>query len=55
MFDMDKSGVLSREDLHLAFSKFGRSISDEEIDDIMRQFDKDHSESLDFAEFMQLI
>jgi Ca2+-binding EF-hand superfamily protein len=34
-----------------AFSKFGKRITDEEIDEIMRAHDKDKNKMIDFNEF----
>lgn len=52
---MDNSGFIDRANLKLAFSKYGRLITDEEIDNIMKMHDKKHTDVIDFTEFKTMI
>lgn len=54
-FDVDNTGGISRENLKLAFSKYGRLITDQEIDDIMKMHDKKHTDFIDFQEFKVMV
>jgi Ca2+-binding EF-hand superfamily protein len=38
-----------------AFSKFGREITDEEIEEIMKAHDKDKDQQIDLNEFKQMM
>jgi hypothetical protein len=39
-FDMENRGYINEKDLKLAFSKFGREITDEELQEIMAKHSK---------------
>lgn len=41
-FDVDNTGMITRENLKMAFSKYGRDITKEEIDNIMKEHDKNN-------------
>jgi len=38
-----------------AFSKFGRNITDQEIQEIMKQHDKDKDQQIDLPEFKMMM
>jgi Ca2+-binding EF-hand superfamily protein len=50
-FDMDNDQKLSSDDLILAFTKFGRDITNEELAEIMKKHDKDKVGGIDYNEF----
>jgi calcium-dependent protein kinase len=54
-FDVDNTGFISRDNLKLAFSKYGRLITNEEIDNIMKEHDKKHTDAIDFQEFKTMV
>ena len=53
--DVDNTGQITRENLKLAFTKYGREISDKEIDNILKMHDKKHTNAIDFQEFKMMI
>lgn len=54
-FDLDNTGRITADNLKDAFTKFGRKISDEEINTIMKEHDIDNEGTLDLEEFSQMI
>jgi Ca2+-binding EF-hand superfamily protein len=50
-FDIDNRGQISRDNLKVAFSKFGKNVSEEEIDEIMKIHDSDGGGTVDLEEF----
>lgn len=46
-FDMDNHGFIGENDLKLAFSKYGREITDEELKEIMEKHSKNGKIYLD--------
>lgn len=53
--DVDNSGFITRENIKLAFSKYGREITDKEIDLILKKHDTKHNNVIDFEEFKAMI
>lgn len=53
--DIDNTGKITRSNLKIAFTKYGRVISDEEIDNILVKHDKQHDQAINFDEFKQMI
>ena len=43
-FDIDNTGFVSRENMRVAFSKYGRAISEREIQNIMDKHDLDKND-----------
>lgn len=39
----------------MAFTKYGREITDKEIDNILKMHDKKHTNAIDFQEFKMMI
>ena len=54
-FDVDNTGYISRENLKIAFSKFGREITDEDMDEAMKKHDKKKNDQIDFQEFKDML
>ena len=52
-FDMDNHGFIGESDLKLAFSKYGREITDEELKEIMDKHSKNGKIYLD--EFQKMM
>ena len=54
-FDIDNTGEITRENLKVAFSKFGRDLSDDEIKHIMKAHDLDKGNTICFEEFEHML
>ena len=50
-FDVDNTGEITDVNLQDSFTKFGMTITDEEIKEIMQAHDDDGGMSIDFDEF----
>ena len=50
-FDVDNQGQISKENLKVAFSKFGKNVTEEELDEIMKIHDLDGGGTVDLEEF----
>ena len=50
-FDLDDTGFITINNLKDSFSKFGRDLTDHEIEQIMAAHDTDKDRSIDFQEF----
>ena len=50
-FDIDGSGEITKDNIKKAFSKFGREISNREIDEIMNAHDEDDGKTISIEEF----
>ncbi|KAK4697178.1 hypothetical protein P7C71_g857, partial [Lecanoromycetidae sp. Uapishka_2] len=55
VFDRDGSGTINIEELKEVMKSIGESLTDEEIEDMMREADKDGNGTIDYDEFMQLM
>lgn len=56
VFDKDKSGFLSPDELRAVLKQLGGdTMSDKEIDDIMREADTDGDGNISFAEFKNIM
>lgn len=53
-FDVDNDGCLVKDELRLLIDSLGLCVSDEYLDTALRNFDVDHSGSIEFAEFEKL-
>ena len=53
-FDIDNTGQISKENIKTAFTKFGKEVTDEEIDEIMREHDTSKGNSITQAEFVAM-
>ena len=54
-FDVDNTGYISKENMKVAFSKYGREITDDEIINVLKQHDKAQNDRIDFTEFKQML
>lgn len=54
-FDIDNSGKITKANLKQAFSKYGREISDKDIDDILQKHDIAGDQAISFEEFKIMI
>lgn len=54
-FDMDGSGEITKQDLKLAFTKFGKKLSNQEMDDLMAAHDEDKDGTISFEEFKKMM
>lgn len=54
-FDVDRSGFITPENLRIAFSKYSRDITEDEIGAIMAKHDESGEGSINFREFRQLL
>tara|TARA_B110000305_G_C19026905_1_gene441921 strand:- start:193 stop:477 length:285 start_codon:yes stop_codon:yes gene_type:complete len=50
-FDTDSSGIITRENIAFAMSKIGHEITEEELDEVMKEHDLDHNGEIDYEEF----
>ncbi|KAL9058245.1 MAG: hypothetical protein Q9162_001844 [Coniocarpon cinnabarinum] len=55
VFDKDGSGTLSKAEVREVMRSLGENITEEELDEMMREVDLDKSGTIDFKEFMQLM
>ena len=54
LFDTDGSGGIEKFELKAAITKCGRSVTDEEISEIMERVDTDHDEKITLIEFEEI-
>ena len=54
-FDVDNTGYISRDNMKVAFSKYGREITDDDIANILRQHDLAGNDRIDFSEFKTML
>ena len=54
-FDIDDTGFISESNLREAFEHYGISISNSEIEDIIRKHGKKTTDKIDFQEFKELL
>ncbi|CAK8534250.1 unnamed protein product [Lathyrus sativus] len=55
LYDRDKNGLISTEELHLALDRLGMKCSVEECRDMINSVDSDGDGSVDFDEFKQMM
>ena len=55
LFDKNGDNVISTSELATVMRSLGQSPTEAEMKQIIAEFDKDHSGTLDFAEFLQLM
>ena len=54
-FDVDNSGAISVENMRQTFSKFGKEITQSEIEEVLAKHDKNEQKSINFEEFKAMI
>ncbi|KAK5078157.1 Mitochondrial group I intron splicing factor ccm1 [Lithohypha guttulata] len=55
VFDKDGSGTISAKELRAVMKSLGEDLTDDEIDEMIKEADKDNSGSIDYEEFAQLL
>lgn len=55
LFDDSKTGEISREGLVEAFKRFGKILSQDELNVFFKEFDTDHSNTIDFDEYLKVV
>ena len=55
LFDDDNSGVIDSSELRSVMHKLGLKPSQEELDEIIRDIDKDGDGTIDYSEFLRLM
>lgn len=53
-FDVDNSGGITRANLKLAFSKFGREVGEDDLNDIMKKHDLAGDKQINLDEFKKM-
>ena len=53
-FDKDDSGQIDKGELSLMIKACGIKMNDQEIDDIIKEYDVDKNETINFYEFTQI-
>jgi|TARA_B110001450_G_C17483089_1_gene425068 Ca2+-binding EF-hand superfamily protein len=54
-FDIDNTGEITAQNLKDAFSKFGKEVSDDEIEQIMKAHDIDGGKTISLEEFTEMM
>ena len=54
-FDIDNSGKITKANMKQAFTKYGREITDADIDDILQKHDLAGDQAISFEEFKKMI
>ncbi|OAP57329.1 hypothetical protein AYL99_08067 [Fonsecaea erecta] len=55
VFDKDGSGTISADELRQVMKSLGENLTDNEIDEMIREADKDNNGTIDYEEFVQLL
>ena len=55
MFDKDGNGKISKEELKLVMKNLGENLTDEEINEMIREADDDGDGHVDFDEFVKMM
>jgi calmodulin len=54
-FDVDNTGTINAQELNLALTHAGFTLSESEVNDLLKEFDTDGNGVIDFAEFISMI
>ncbi|XP_074572204.1 calmodulin-5/6/7/8-like isoform X2 [Curcuma longa] len=55
VFDKDQNGFISAEELRIVMSSFGEKLTDQEIDDMIREADVDGDGQINYDEFVKVM
>jgi len=55
VFDKDGNGKISKEELKLVMKNLGENLTDEEINEMIREADDDGDGHVDFDEFVKMM
>jgi len=55
LFDRDRDGTIDNEELGTVLRSLGNQPTDEEVEDMIREADKDGNGTIDFAEFIEMM
>ncbi|XP_055602120.1 calmodulin-A-like [Uranotaenia lowii] len=55
IFDRDGNGMISAEELKVALKSFGEQLSDEEVEELLREADVNCDGQIDYEEFVRMI
>ena len=55
IFDRNNDGTISAEEIYKAFKKLKFPITEEDVQDIMQEFDADHNNNIDYEEFKYFV
>ncbi|KAI3795065.1 hypothetical protein L1987_37709 [Smallanthus sonchifolius] len=55
VFDKDQNGVISAAELHHVMTNLGEKLTDEEVDDMIREADVDGDRQINYAEFVKIM
>ncbi|KAF3940049.1 Calmodulin [Dactylella cylindrospora] len=55
VFDKDKTGSIDASELRAVMKAIGENLTDEEIDEMIREADKDKNGTIDFEEFKAIM
>jgi len=55
MFDTSGDGEISQDEFRRALDKMGRKLTEDQLDDLIRQIDSDHSGTISIKEFLTAV
>ena len=55
VFDPDNSGIIKADKLRLIMMNLGEKLTDAEIDELIREADKERNEKIDYERFVNLL
>ncbi|XP_065052215.1 uncharacterized protein LOC135681595 isoform X1 [Rhopilema esculentum] len=55
LFDYDKDGVISIDDMRIVLKSLGHKISDQELDDLIKSIDRNGDGKIELAEFLDMM
>ena len=55
VFDKDQTGFISAQELRHVMTNLGEKLSDEEVDEMIRQVDVDRDEQINYEEFVKVM
>lgn len=55
LLDLDKGGTIEEEELRVGLEAIGKTVTDDELAEMMKEVDEDESGEIDFAEFVEFM